>query len=173
MPFLYGNHVLKAHLGRITEDMPEHQCVVVYSMDDVPLVIGFVFHCSLSSSILVRSGIRCHVQINSGYPENGPYSHRRFSSSVRSCKYLLPPLRSSPSCPRDVGEYLRDEVNQISRGHRPPLTYIIYRIHCSDFSPYTATCALLHYYYVIEFGGAHEEPCCTLGVLYTLLLLYE
>ena len=38
MPFLYGNHVLKAHLGRITEDAPEHQGVVVYSMNDTPLV---------------------------------------------------------------------------------------------------------------------------------------
>jgi 60S ribosome subunit biogenesis protein NIP7 len=38
MPFLYGNHVLKAHLGRITEDTPEHQGVVVYSMNDMPLV---------------------------------------------------------------------------------------------------------------------------------------
>jgi len=40
MPFLYGNHVLKAHLGRITEDTPEHQGVVVFSMNDVPLVRG-------------------------------------------------------------------------------------------------------------------------------------
>ncbi|KAH9082141.1 secretory pathway protein Sec39-domain-containing protein [Lactarius deliciosus] len=38
MPFLYGNHILKAHLGRITEDTPEHQGVVIYSMNDVPLV---------------------------------------------------------------------------------------------------------------------------------------
>ena len=38
MPFLYGNHVSKAHLGRIAEDTPEHQGVVVYSMDDTPLV---------------------------------------------------------------------------------------------------------------------------------------
>lgn len=38
MPFLYGNHVAKAHLGRITEDTPEHQGVVVYSMNDIPLV---------------------------------------------------------------------------------------------------------------------------------------
>lgn len=38
MPFLYGNHVVKAHLGRITEDTPEHQGVVIYSMSDVPLV---------------------------------------------------------------------------------------------------------------------------------------
>jgi ribosome biogenesis protein Nip4 len=39
MPFLYGNHVLKAHLGRITEDTPEHQGVVVFNMSDVPLVL--------------------------------------------------------------------------------------------------------------------------------------
>ena len=38
MPYLYGNHVLKAHLGRITEDTPEHQGVIVYSMSDIPLV---------------------------------------------------------------------------------------------------------------------------------------
>lgn len=43
MPFLYGNHVLKAHLGRITEDTPEHQGVVVYSMNDIPLASCFVF----------------------------------------------------------------------------------------------------------------------------------
>ncbi len=42
MPFLYGNHVVKAHLGRITEDTPEHQGVVVFSMNDVPLVRIFL-----------------------------------------------------------------------------------------------------------------------------------
>ncbi|KAI8917805.1 hypothetical protein DFJ77DRAFT_457909 [Powellomyces hirtus] len=40
MPFLYGNHILKAHLGRITEDTPEHQGVIIYSMGDVPLGFG-------------------------------------------------------------------------------------------------------------------------------------
>ncbi|CAG8556043.1 7211_t:CDS:2 [Paraglomus occultum] len=40
MSFLYGNHVLKAHIGRITEDTPEHQGVVIYSMADVPLGFG-------------------------------------------------------------------------------------------------------------------------------------
>ncbi|KAH9969027.1 cytosolic large ribosomal subunit protein [Russula dissimulans] len=40
MPFLYGNHVLKAHLGRVTEDTPEHQGVVVFSMNDTPLGFG-------------------------------------------------------------------------------------------------------------------------------------
>lgn len=38
MPFVYGNHIVKAHLGRITEDTPEHQGVVIFSMSDIPLV---------------------------------------------------------------------------------------------------------------------------------------
>jgi ribosome biogenesis protein Nip4 len=47
MPFLYGNHVLKAHLGRVTEDTPEHQGVVVFSMNDTPLVTSFKFYSPL------------------------------------------------------------------------------------------------------------------------------
>jgi len=38
MPFLYGNHVVKAHLGRITEDTPEHQGVVIFNMADIAVV---------------------------------------------------------------------------------------------------------------------------------------
>jgi 60S ribosome subunit biogenesis protein NIP7 len=38
MPFLYGGNVLKAHVGRWSEDCPEHQGVVVLSMTDTPLV---------------------------------------------------------------------------------------------------------------------------------------
>ena len=40
MPFLYGGHVVKAHVGRWSEDCPEHQGVVVYSMNDTPLGFG-------------------------------------------------------------------------------------------------------------------------------------
>jgi 60S ribosome subunit biogenesis protein NIP7 len=40
MPFLYGNHVLKAHVGRMLDDIPEHAGVVVYLMGDVPLGFG-------------------------------------------------------------------------------------------------------------------------------------
>lgn len=52
MPFLYGNHVAKAHLGRITEDTPEHQGVVVFSMSDLPLVrfCSLPLHLALSTS---------------------------------------------------------------------------------------------------------------------------
>ncbi|KAA8595464.1 hypothetical protein FQN60_010755, partial [Etheostoma spectabile] len=38
--FLYGNHVLKSGLGRITENTMQYQGVVVYSMTDVPLGFG-------------------------------------------------------------------------------------------------------------------------------------
>ena len=41
MPFLYGNNVLKAHVGRISDDTPEHQGVVVFAMNDTPLVRSF------------------------------------------------------------------------------------------------------------------------------------
>ncbi|XP_013782157.1 60S ribosome subunit biogenesis protein NIP7 homolog [Limulus polyphemus] len=38
--FLYGNHVMKSGLGRITESTPQYQGVVVYSMNDLPLGFG-------------------------------------------------------------------------------------------------------------------------------------
>ncbi|NXG67422.1 NIP7 protein, partial [Hemiprocne comata] len=38
--FLYGNHVLKSGLGRITENTAQYQGVVVFSMADVPLGFG-------------------------------------------------------------------------------------------------------------------------------------
>lgn len=50
MPFLYGGNVLKAHVGRWSEDCPEHQGVVVMAMNDVPLVSGSC-RCSLWGSL--------------------------------------------------------------------------------------------------------------------------
>ncbi|XP_015765122.1 PREDICTED: 60S ribosome subunit biogenesis protein NIP7 homolog isoform X1 [Acropora digitifera] len=38
--FLYGNHILKASLGRITENTPQYQGVIIYSMSDLPLGFG-------------------------------------------------------------------------------------------------------------------------------------
>lgn len=40
MSFLYGNHVLKTGLGRITENTPSGAGLVVYNMSDVPLGFG-------------------------------------------------------------------------------------------------------------------------------------
>jgi 60S ribosome subunit biogenesis protein NIP7 len=38
--FLYGHHVLKSGLGRITDDTPQYTGVIVYSMSDLPLGFG-------------------------------------------------------------------------------------------------------------------------------------
>ena len=38
--FLYGNHILKGHLARITENTPQNIGVVVLSLNDVPLGFG-------------------------------------------------------------------------------------------------------------------------------------
>ena len=40
MSYVYGNNVLKAHLGRITESTPKYQGVVYFSMADIPLGFG-------------------------------------------------------------------------------------------------------------------------------------
>ncbi|KAF7985302.1 hypothetical protein HWV62_6471 [Athelia sp. TMB] len=77
MPFLYGNHVVKAHLGRITEDTPEHQGVVVFSMSDVPLGFGVTARSTVDTRKLDPTAIIVFHQA-------------------------------------DVGEYLRDEDNELS-----------------------------------------------------------
>ncbi|KAK7093768.1 60S ribosome subunit biogenesis protein NIP7 homolog [Littorina saxatilis] len=38
--FLYGHNVVKSGLGRITEGTSDHQGVIVYSMNDMPLGFG-------------------------------------------------------------------------------------------------------------------------------------
>ncbi len=82
MPFLYGNHVLKAHLGRITEDTPEHQGVVVFSMNDIPLVRRE--RCpSSSAGPNPPTGIRCDCSLNNRYSQTGSHCNHRVPPSVR------------------------------------------------------------------------------------------
>lgn len=40
MSFLYGNHILKSGLAKITENTPSNAGVVVFSLSDVPLGFG-------------------------------------------------------------------------------------------------------------------------------------
>jgi 60S ribosome subunit biogenesis protein NIP7 len=49
--FLYGNHVLKSGIGRMTENVEKYQGVVIYSMNDLPLVISLA---SFALSLLVN-----------------------------------------------------------------------------------------------------------------------
>lgn len=45
--FVYGNHIMKSGLGRISESTAKYQGVVVYNMADIPLV-GVTFSSSLT-----------------------------------------------------------------------------------------------------------------------------
>lgn len=36
--FLYGHHISKSGLNRITENTPQYQGVVIFSTNDIPLV---------------------------------------------------------------------------------------------------------------------------------------
>jgi 60S ribosome subunit biogenesis protein NIP7 len=38
--FLYGNHVLKSHIARMTEDTPQYSGIVIYNVNDLPLGFG-------------------------------------------------------------------------------------------------------------------------------------
>ncbi|CAI6096820.1 hypothetical protein V2G26_016225 [Clonostachys chloroleuca] len=66
MPFLYGGNVVKAHIGRFSEDCPEHQGVVVYSMDDVPLGFGVTARSTAESRRLDPTGVVCFRQADNG-----------------------------------------------------------------------------------------------------------
>lgn len=64
--FLYGNHVLKAGLGRITEDTPQHQGVVVLSMADTPLGFGTTAKATTEVRRLEPQGIVAYHQADIG-----------------------------------------------------------------------------------------------------------
>ncbi|ESZ93225.1 60S ribosome subunit biogenesis protein NIP7 [Sclerotinia borealis F-4128] len=66
MPFLYGGHIVKAHVGRWSEDCPEHQGVVVYSMNDTPLGFGITARSTQESRRLDPTGIVCFRQADAG-----------------------------------------------------------------------------------------------------------
>ncbi|ORX83323.1 60S ribosome subunit biogenesis protein NIP7 [Anaeromyces robustus] len=66
MPFMYGNHVLKAHLGRITEDTPEHQGAIIYSMNDIPLGFGVTARSTSDCRKLDPTGIVVFHQADIG-----------------------------------------------------------------------------------------------------------
>ncbi|KAL1618281.1 ribosome biosynthesis protein nip7 [Neofusicoccum ribis] len=66
MPFLYGGNVLKAHVGRWSEDCPEHQGVVVYAMDDTPLGFGVTSRSTAEARRLDPTGIATFRQADVG-----------------------------------------------------------------------------------------------------------
>lgn len=66
LPFLYGNHVVKAHLGRITDDTPEHAGVVIMSMSNVPLGFGVTARSTIDTRKLDPTSIIVFHQADVG-----------------------------------------------------------------------------------------------------------
>ncbi|KAF9600102.1 hypothetical protein IFM89_002575 [Coptis chinensis] len=66
MSFLYGNHVLKGGLGRITENTSTGDGVVVFSMSDVPLGFGVAAKSTQDCRKLDPNGIVVLHQADTG-----------------------------------------------------------------------------------------------------------
>lgn len=66
MPFLYGGNVVKAHIGRWSEDCPQHQGVVVMSMNDTPLGFGVTARSTAEARRLDPTGITTFRQADIG-----------------------------------------------------------------------------------------------------------
>lgn len=66
MPFLYGGHIVKAHLGRTSDDTPGLQGVVIYNMADQPLGFGVTARSTAETRRLDPTGIACFRQADCG-----------------------------------------------------------------------------------------------------------
>ncbi|KAI9665209.1 MAG: ribosome biosynthesis protein nip7 [Alyxoria varia] len=66
MPFLYGGNIVKAHVGRFTEDCPQHQGVIVLNMSDTPLGFGVTARSSAEARKLEPTGIVTFRQADVG-----------------------------------------------------------------------------------------------------------
>jgi 60S ribosome subunit biogenesis protein NIP7 len=56
MSFLYGNHITKIGLARMTENTPQYAGVVVYNMQDIPLGFGVAGHSTDHCQTLEATG---------------------------------------------------------------------------------------------------------------------
>lgn len=112
MPFLYGGNILKAHVGRWSDDCPEHQGVVVYSMDDTPLVQHR--YTTMSPEIMTK--------LDQGFGVTA-----RSTAETRR----LEPTRITTFRQADVGEYLREVCQnpEIRTQHIPEPVLGGYSIH--------------------------------------------
>ncbi|KAL9652638.1 hypothetical protein ABK040_003941 [Willaertia magna] len=78
LSYLYGNHVLKTGLGRITEDTPSYQGVVIYNMNDIPLGFGVTAKSTEECRYSKPTDIVCFHQADVGQylrDENGTSEH--------------------------------------------------------------------------------------------------
>lgn len=66
MSFLYGNHVLKSGIGRMTEGIPQYAGVIVLSMTNIPLGFGRAAHTTEAAKDLDPTAITVLHQADIG-----------------------------------------------------------------------------------------------------------
>ena len=66
MSFLYGNHILKSGIGRMTEAIPQYAGVVVLSMSNIPLGFGRAGHTTEQCRELEPTAIAVLHQVDIG-----------------------------------------------------------------------------------------------------------
>lgn len=66
MPFLYGGNVVKAHVARCSDDIPEHQGVVIYDIHDNPLGFGVTARSTVEMRHMEPTAISCFRQADCG-----------------------------------------------------------------------------------------------------------
>lgn len=66
MPYLYGNHVIKAHIARMTENIAQYSPVCVYNLQDLPLGFGVAARGTLQTKDLEPTAVVIFNQADTG-----------------------------------------------------------------------------------------------------------
>ena len=66
MSFIYGNHILRAQVLRITENAPQYHGVIVYNQQDIPLGFGLMAKSTTDSRKLDPTAIMVFNQSDIG-----------------------------------------------------------------------------------------------------------
>lgn len=66
MSYLYGNNILKSHMSKMSEDVPEHEGIIVMNMSELPLGFAVSAKSSTGCAALDPLGIACFHQTDVG-----------------------------------------------------------------------------------------------------------
>lgn len=66
MPYLYGNHVIKAHIARMTENIPQYAPVCVFNLNDLPLGFGVAARGTMQTKELEPTAVVIFNQADTG-----------------------------------------------------------------------------------------------------------
>ena len=66
MSYVYGNHILKAQVSRVTENAPQYQGVIIYNLNDIPLGFGTMARSTSEARKLDPTGVMVFNQADVG-----------------------------------------------------------------------------------------------------------